>query len=134
MASATNTVCSGEILQTRHRRNFELSRKEYFRVLEMKTAELFALSCDMAGFRECRPGAPHGAAEVRHGFRRGVSKSGDDCVDLFGTENRRANRWDGSGQRFDLPGLAGLGAGDTRRTRPLEALVQDGSRLPFAGE
>jgi octaprenyl-diphosphate synthase len=50
VASATNTVCSGEILQTRHRRNFELSQKDYFRVLEMKTAELFALSCDMAAF------------------------------------------------------------------------------------
>ena len=50
VASATNTVCSGEILQTRHRKNFELSQKEYFRVLQMKTGELFALSCDMAAF------------------------------------------------------------------------------------
>src|ERR1051326_9061770 len=50
VAMATNTVCSGEILQTQHRRNFQLSRTEYFRVLEMKTAELFALSCDLAAF------------------------------------------------------------------------------------
>ena len=49
MATATNTVCSGEILQTQHRRNFDRSRREYFRVLEMKTAELFALSCDLSG-------------------------------------------------------------------------------------
>ena len=48
VAMATNTVCSGEILQTQHRRNFDLPRTEYFRVLEMKTAELFALSCELA--------------------------------------------------------------------------------------
>src|SRR6201992_2800903 len=55
VAMATNTVCSGEILQTQHRRNFERSRREYFRVLEMKTAELFALSCDLGA---CLAGAP----------------------------------------------------------------------------
>ena len=42
VASATNTVCSGEILQTHRRLNFEVSRAEYFKVLAMKTAELFA--------------------------------------------------------------------------------------------
>src|SRR5258708_22575107 len=47
VAMATNTVCSGEILQTRQRRNFQFSQAEYFKVLEMKTAELFALSCDL---------------------------------------------------------------------------------------
>ena len=40
VAMATNTVCSGEILQTRYRRKFQVSRHEYFRVIEMKTAEL----------------------------------------------------------------------------------------------
>ena len=49
VAMATNTVCSGEILQTQHRRKFQISRHEYFRVIEMKTAELFTLSCDLAG-------------------------------------------------------------------------------------
>src|SRR5579862_2136830 len=48
VAMATNTVCSGEILQTQQRRNFQFSRDDYFRVLEMKTAELFALSCELA--------------------------------------------------------------------------------------
>src|SRR3984957_1546445 len=42
VAMASNTVCSGEILQTQHRRNFQFSQDEYFKILEMKTAELFA--------------------------------------------------------------------------------------------
>ena len=47
VAMATNTVCAGEILQTRQRRNFQFLEAEYFKVLEMKTAELFALSCHL---------------------------------------------------------------------------------------
>src|SRR6201985_1723519 len=45
---APNTVVSGEILQTQQRRNFVAARRDYFRVIEMKTGELFTLSCDLA--------------------------------------------------------------------------------------
>ena len=38
VASATNTVCSGEILQSRQTPQLEASRREYFKVVEMKTA------------------------------------------------------------------------------------------------
>ena len=87
VATATNTVCSGEILQTQHRRNFQFSREEYFRVLEMKTAELFALSCDLAAFLS---GAtpPERAALRKFGLAFGTAyQVYDDCVDLFGTES-----------------------------------------------
>jgi octaprenyl-diphosphate synthase len=86
VAMSTNTVCSGEILQTQHRRNFERSRHEYFRVLEMKTAELFALSCELAA---CLSGA---TAAQRTALRQFGLAFGtayqvyDDCVDLFGSE------------------------------------------------
>jgi octaprenyl-diphosphate synthase len=63
VSMATNTVCTGEILQTQHRRNFEVSRRDYFRVIGMKTAELFTLSCDLTAYQVY-----------------------DDCIDLFGTE------------------------------------------------
>jgi octaprenyl-diphosphate synthase len=86
VAMATNTVCTGEILQTQHRRNFEVSRHEYFRVIGMKTAELFTLSCDLAAFLG---GAK---AEERAALRQFGAAFGtayqvyDDCIDLFGTE------------------------------------------------
>lgn len=86
VAASTNTVCSGEILQTRHRRSFERSRREYFRVLEMKTAELFALSCEMAA---CLSGATAAAREALRQFGLSFGTAYqiyDDCVDLFGTE------------------------------------------------
>ena len=86
IARASRDVCSGEILQTRHRRNFELSQKEYFRVLEMKTAELFGLSCDMAAFLgEATPAQRISLREFGMAFGTAYQIY-DDCVDLFGTE------------------------------------------------
>jgi octaprenyl-diphosphate synthase len=86
VAMATNTVCTGEILQTQHRRNFELSRREYFRVIEMKTAELFTLSCDLAAFLG-NATAEHRATLRQFGAAFGTAyQVYDDCVDLFGSE------------------------------------------------
>jgi octaprenyl-diphosphate synthase len=88
VAMATNTVCSGEILQTQHRRDFQFTREKYFKVLEMKTAELFALSCELSA---CLSGA---APETRAALRQFGLTFGtayqvyDDCVDLFGSEAR----------------------------------------------
>jgi len=86
VALATNTVCSGEILQTQHRRDFQFTREKYFKVLEMKTAELFALSCELSA---CLSGT---TAELRLALRQFGLAFGtayqvyDDCVDLFGSE------------------------------------------------
>ena len=86
VAIATNTVCSGEILQTQHRRDFHFTRERYFKVLEMKTAELFALSCELAAGLSGLP------VEQRNALRQFGLAFGtayqvyDDCVDLFGSE------------------------------------------------
>lgn len=86
VASATNTVCSGEILQTQHRRNFRLAREEYFKVLEMKTAELFALSCDLSAFLS-NATSEQRADLHQFGMAFGIAyQLYDDCVDIFGTE------------------------------------------------
>jgi octaprenyl-diphosphate synthase len=86
VAMATNTVCSGEILQTQHRRDFHFTRERYFKVLEMKTAELFALSCELSA------GLSSTAVEQQNALRQFGLAFGtayqvyDDCVDLFGSE------------------------------------------------
>src|SRR6185437_874251 len=86
VAMETNTVCSGDILQTQHRRNFELSQRDYFRVIEMKTAELFALSCELAALLSGAT-AQQRLALRRFGLAFGTAyQVWDDCVDLFGTE------------------------------------------------
>ncbi len=86
VAMATNTVCSGEILQIQHRRDFHFTRQQYFKVLEMKTAELFALACELSA------GLSGVASEQKRALRRFGLAFGtayqvyDDCVDLFGSE------------------------------------------------
>ena len=83
---ATNTVCSGEILQTQQRRNFPAARRDYFRVIGMKTGELFTLACDLAAFlSEAKP--EQRAALCEFGAAVGTAyQVYDDCVDLFGSE------------------------------------------------
>jgi octaprenyl-diphosphate synthase len=86
VASATNTVCSGEILQTQRRRQFQISREEYFKVLAMKTAELFALSCEMGALLS-HAAPSHRAALRQFGLALGTAyQLYDDCLDVFGNE------------------------------------------------
>jgi len=86
VSSATNTVCTGEILQTRQRSNFRLSLTEYFKIIEMKTGELFALSCEMGAY--LGDASPSLRASLRQfGMALGTAyQMYDDCVDIFGTE------------------------------------------------
>ena len=86
VAMATNTVCSGEILQIQHRRDFHFSRERYFKVLEMKTAELFALACELSAGLSGTP-AEQCSAIRQFGLAFGTAyQLYDDCVDLFGSE------------------------------------------------
>jgi octaprenyl-diphosphate synthase len=86
VSSATNTVCSGEILQTQRRKNFELTREEYFKVLTMKTGELFALSCDLGAYLSGANTVERSALR-RFGLAIGTAyQVYDDCLDLFGSE------------------------------------------------
>ena len=86
VSAATNTVCSGEILQTQRRKNFELTREEYFKVVTMKTGELFALSCDLGAYLS-RANNRDRAALKQFGLAIGTAyQVYDDCLDLFGSE------------------------------------------------
>jgi octaprenyl-diphosphate synthase len=127
VAMATNTVCSGEILQTRQRRNFQFSQAEYFKVIEMKTAELFALSCDLGA---CLAGAPAGqrAALRQFGTNLGIAyQLYDDCLDLFGSEALAGKSLgtDLAKGKMTLPMLLFWQHADARERSTLEELLQN---------
>ena len=86
IARSAKRVCSGEILQNQGRKNISLNRSQYLRVIEMKTAELFALSCEM-GAIFCHS-TPTQLAQLRSfGMSLGTAyQIYDDCLDLFGSE------------------------------------------------
>ncbi len=86
VARATNTVCSGEILQTNQRHDFSLKRIDYIKALEMKTGELFALSCELGAALAGAETAERNALRT-YGMALGTAyQLYDDCLDLFGTE------------------------------------------------
>jgi len=127
VASATNTVCSGEILQTRQQADFSFTREKYFKVLEMKTAELFALSSDLSAFLS---GA---SAEQRRGLRQFGLSFGtayqvfDDCVDLFGSEAvaGKSLGTDLAKGKLTLPVLLAWERASSRDRARLEQLVRE---------
>ena len=58
----------------------------YFKVLAMKTAELFALSCQLGGFLS-KAAAPRREALRQYGLALGTAyQLYDDCLDVLGSE------------------------------------------------
>jgi octaprenyl-diphosphate synthase len=127
VAAATNTVCSGEILQTQRRKSFELSRADYFKVIQMKTGELFALSCDLGAYLSGAGAAPRTA--LRHyGMAIGTAyQVYDDCMDLFGSEAvaGKSLGTDLAKGKLTLPVLVALEGATGAGRAELEGLLRD---------
>lgn len=134
VASATKTVCSGEILQAQQRGNFQLTQDEYFRILAMKTAELFALSCDLGAGQTKAPTAIRTALS-HYGMALGTAyQVYDDCLDLFGRESEAGKSLgtDLANGKFTLPILAAWKRADTAQRERLRDLIMpwDRNALP----
>src|SRR5436190_1542954 len=127
VASATKTVCAGEILQTQRRGNFRCTRAEYLKVLAMKTGELFALACDL--------GAHLNAATTRerdalrgYGMALGTAyQIYDDCLDVFGTEGAAGKSLgtDLAKGKVTLPLIVLLERQDAALNKKVESLIGD---------
>lgn len=87
LAVAASAVCTGEILQSNRRRRWNLRRSDYLKMLEMKTAELFAVATEL-GARHAGGTREQQQALRDYGLALGTAyQIYDDCLDLFGTEN-----------------------------------------------
>lgn len=88
VAEATRRVCSGEIIQTLRRRTDRVTPADYLRVIELKTAELFRVSCHLGAQLGGAP-APFVAAAAHFGRGLGIAyQIYDDLADFFGDEHR----------------------------------------------
>jgi len=86
VALATRRVCAGEIGQTFQRGNSHLSLERYFRVIELKTAELFRASCYLGALIGGHGEAFAKAADA-YGLHLGRAyQIFDDVTDLLGDE------------------------------------------------
>jgi octaprenyl-diphosphate synthase len=88
VSESTRRVCAGEIVQTLRRRSTDLTPADYQRIIDLKTAELFRVSCFL-GAR--LGGAEKGYVEAADRFGRhlGIAyQIYDDLADFFGREEK----------------------------------------------
>lgn len=88
VSESTRKVCSGEIMQTLHRRDMGVTLADYYRVIDLKTAELFRVSCFL-GARLSGNGGGFVTAANDYGRHLGIAyQIYDDLVDFLGEEKR----------------------------------------------
>lgn len=86
VSDATRQTCAGEIQQSFHRGKLNLSLDDYFRVIELKTAELFRVSCLLGAFLGGFDDVFREAAAT-FGLHLGIAyQLYDDLADFFGDE------------------------------------------------
>lgn len=85
---ASREVCQGEILQTQRRFDLNLTKKDYFKMIEMKTGALFAAACQLAAIISGTSKAVSDAM-YDYGMKLGTAyQIYDDVVDLVGSEDQ----------------------------------------------
>ena len=88
IASAASDVCSGEIIQTQRRFDLKLGISDYFHIIEMKTAALFAAASELGAFINEAPPEVISAMKT-FGLRFGTAyQVYDDCLDIAGSEDK----------------------------------------------
>lgn len=87
VAQATARVCAGEIAQTYQRGEVNDSREFYYRVIQLKTAELFEVACAL-GAKVAGYSGDFSQAAGRFGRHLGIAyQIFDDLVDLYAEES-----------------------------------------------
>lgn len=88
VSRATRRVCSGEIEQNFQKGKASLDMQHYLRIIELKTAELFKVSCRLGGLVSGQEPAVVDALE-EFGRQLGISfQMYDDLLDIFGEESK----------------------------------------------
>ncbi len=86
IADAAADVCTGEILQTQRRFDLNIPLSEYYRMVQMKTGALFAVSCELGAFLSGASPSVISALK-NYGNKIGIAYQVlDDCIDLVGDE------------------------------------------------
>ncbi|NBB80098.1 MAG: polyprenyl synthetase family protein [Verrucomicrobia bacterium] len=87
VAQATARVCAGEIAQTYQRGEVNYSRDFYFRVIRLKTAELFEVACRLGAKTAGYPAKFSEAAGLFGRHLGSAYQIFDDLVDLYADES-----------------------------------------------
>ena len=128
VALATSRICSGEISQTYAKRELNFDRKHYFRIIELKTAELFAVACRLGAIVSGKSKAEANAL-ASYGLYLGCAyQIFDDVVDLFASESEigKTLGTDLANGKFTLPLLILLESMESEARSAWIELYQEG--------
>jgi octaprenyl-diphosphate synthase len=146
---ATNIVCEGELHQIHRRGHFDLSEQEYFEIIQGKTAELCAISCQL-GAHFAGAGHARECAMDRYGRNLGMAfQIADDLLDLLGEERATGKSLgtDVEQQKLTLPLIwvmrhgsrdtvrsvrSILASGDNHKTEQLRPILQQTEAIAYA--
>ncbi len=85
VASAATSLCEGELMQQRSVGNWQMSIKQYLRILRQKTGDLCAVSCRLGAW-SAGADATTAYALSRFGRKLGIAfQIMDDWLDVWGT-------------------------------------------------
>jgi octaprenyl-diphosphate synthase len=88
VSESTRRVCAGEIVQSLRRRSTDLTPADYQRIIDLKTAELFRVSCRLGALLAGSEAGYVGAVD-RFGRHLGIAyQIYDDLADFFGREDK----------------------------------------------
>jgi len=135
IGQATNRVCEGELMQTRHRGNLQLTEEEYFSIIDGKTAELCAVSCEI-GARYAGAEDRVVAAMERYGRKLGLAfQIADDVLDLTGLEASigKTLGTDLAQQKLTLPMIRLLQGSSPPVRETLQLQLEEGSEASIRG-
>lgn len=128
VARATSLVCSGEISQTYSKRELNFDREHYFRIIKLKTAELFAVACSL-GAKVSDKSNVKVKGLHDFGLHLGCAyQIFDDIVDLFADELKigKTLGTDLENGKFTLPLIILLESFELRERKDWISMYQDG--------
>ena len=131
IAKASRDVCTGEILQTQRRFDLNLSVEDYLRMIEMKTAALFAAAAEL-GARLNQQSEATQAALRDYGLKLGTAyQIYDDCLDLVGDEKTvgKTLRTDLARGKLTLPVLYLLMNATDKQKQKLNGMLLKGEPM-----
>jgi octaprenyl-diphosphate synthase len=128
LLSSARCICIGETLQSLHYSEV-ISLEEYFKVISLKTGELFALAAELGALFANAPAET--ASELRqYGLSLGTSyQIYDDCVDIFSTEqvSGKSLGTDLSSGKRTLPILLLLEQASESEKKQISSILDNGS-------
>ena len=133
LANATNRISEGEVLQLSLKNEATLSEKDYFEIIQRKTAELFKVSAVTAGIL-CSSSDEMVAGLANFSSSLGTAfQIQDDILDYFGDENLTGKKIgkDFEERKFTLPVIIALKNLDKKNRKNFLSLFEKGKREDF---